>query len=313
MNEKILGLHHVTAIAGDAQRNYDFYTQVMGLRLIKKTVNFDDPSTYHFYFGDYEGTPGTILTFFPWSGMLGGMYGTGEAAAVSFSVPEGSLDFWIKRLSENGIKVAAAQERFGQKLIRFSDPDGMGVELIIAADTRPPYVHGVFTPETAVRGFHNVTLRLTDQAPTAEVLTGLFGYTLLGQEGEYHRYATGAVAQAATVDILVQPSEKRAVQGTGSIHHVAFRVSDDQMQLRFRRRIVEAGFHITPQIDRDYFHSLYFRERGGVLFEIATDNPGFTVDEPLESLGSSLRLPRQHEPQRQYIERVLPELKENRA
>jgi len=304
MENKITGIHHITAIAGDAKRNFDFYTKVLGLRFIKRTVNFDDPQTYHFYFGDEQGSPGTILTFFPWgSSVRQGKRGAGMATEIGYAVPEGSFDFWIKRFEEHNVIYNKPAERFGEKYLTFLDPDGLKLELVIppVADDRKPYETAEVKSEVATRGFYNVTLTLNDIKPTAAVLTDIFGYRLIGQEGNRYRYATDAIHTANSIDLVELPHENRGIGAGGTVHHIAFRVKDDATQMAFREKIVQLGFHITPQIDRNYFHSLYFREPGGVLFEIATENPGFTVDEPLEELGKNLKLPFQYEPQRKKI------------
>jgi len=305
MNNQILGIHHITAIAGDAKRNFDFYTKVLGLRFIKRTVNFDDPQTYHFYFGNEEGSPGTILTFFPWgSAVRQGRRGSGMATEIGYTVPEGSFDFWIKRFEAHNVIYNKPSERFGEKYLVFLDPDGLKLELIIpkTADNRKPYVTAEVGADVATRGFYNTTLTLTNIKATAEILTQVFGYELIAQEGNRYRYATTAIETANIIDLVELPNEQRGLGAGGTVHHVAFRVKDDATQMAMREVIEKLGHHITPQIDRNYFHSLYFREPGGVLFEIATDNPGFTVDEPLEELGQNLKLPAQYEPQRKKIE-----------
>lgn len=307
MTNTILGIHHITAIAGDAKRNFDFYTKILGLRFIKKTVNFDDPHTYHFYFGDNEGTPGSILTFFPWgSAIRQGKRGAGMATEIGYSVPAGSLDFWMKRFAEHNVIYNKPAEKFGQKYLTFLDPDGLKFELVeVADDNRKPYVTAEVTEAVATRGFFNTTLTLNNAAPTAHILTEVFGYKLVAKEVNRYRYAIDAVGTANVIDIVELPSENRGIGAGGTIHHIAFRVKDDAAQMFFHEKISKMGLHITPQIDRNYFHSLYFREPGGVLFEIATDNPGFTVDEPLEELGKSLKLPAQYEMQRANIEKHL--------
>jgi len=305
MEDKILGIHHITAIAGDAKRNFDFYTKILGLRFIKRTVNFDDPQTYHFYFGDEEGNPGTILTFFPWGkSVRQGQRGAGMATEIGYAVPEGSFDFWIKRFEENNVIYNKPAKRFGEQYLTFLDPDNLKLELIIPAtpDSRKPYETGDITAAVATRGFYNTTLTLNDIKPTAAILTDIFGYKLIGQEVNRYRYATDSIDTANIIDLVELPTEKRGIGAGGTVHHVAFRVKDDATQMAFREKIEAAGLHITPQIDRNYFHSVYFREPGGVLFEIATDNPGFTVDEPLEELGKNLKLPAQYEPLRKKIE-----------
>ena len=310
MENRILGLHHITAIAGNAKRNLDFYTKVLGLRLVKKTVNFDDPGTYHFYFGNENGTPGTILTFFPWEGIRQGVNGAGMASEIGYSVPLDSLDFWSDRLKHYKVSHDEPTEKFGEKYISFRDPDGLKINLIASAtaDTRKPWQTDELNADVATKGFHNVTLLLKEVAPTAKILTDIFGYKLLKQEGIYYRFKTDAIENASIVDIIEAPGAGRGVVAGGTNHHVAFRVNDDNILMDYRERIEGVGLNITPKIDRDYFFSLYFREPGGVLFELATDNPGFTKDEPLEQLGTHLKLPKQYEDARIKIEKVLPVL-----
>ena len=305
MENKILGLHHITAIAGGAKRNFDFYSKVLGLRFIKKTVNFDDPGTYHFYFGDEVGSAGTILTFFPWgAGIQQGRKGSGMGTEIGYSVPKGSLDFWQKRFEQYNVIYNKPAEKFGEKYLTFLDPDGLKLELIESKteDNRKAWETDEVKADVATRGFHNITLTLNNIKPTAAVLTEIFGYKLIDQDVNRYRYATDAVENAAIVDLVELPEEKRGLNANGTVHHVAFRVKNDEILMKFREKIEEYGLQITPQIDRQYFHSLYFREPGGVLFEIATDNPGFTVDESLEELGQNLKLPAQYEPQRAAIE-----------
>lgn len=310
MAEGILGLHHITAIAGDAQRNYDFYTKVLGMRLVKKTVNFDDPGTYHFYFGDEIGSPGTILTFFPWPRVKQGQNGAGMATDIGYAVPVDSLEFWEARLDQYQIPHSGQEERFGEKTLRFADPDGLVLSLIAVQEdgSRKGWQTPEISPEHAIRGFHTVTLTLRNNQATASILTELFEYRLVGKEGNISRYQTDAVGQAAFVDLLEWPDAPRGINAGGTNHHVAFRVKDEQALMDIRQKVVARGLHITEKIDRDYFYSLYFREPGGVLFEIATDNPGFAVDESVENLGTSLRLPSRYEEIRERIEEALPEL-----
>lgn len=308
MENKILGLHHITAIAGDAKSNFDFYSKVLGLRFIKKTVNFDDPGTYHFYFGDEVGSAGTILTFFPWgAGIQQGRKGSGMATEIGYSVPKGSLDFWQKRFEQYNVIYNKPAEKFGEKYLTFLDPDGLKLELIESKtdDNRKAWETDEVKADVATKGFHNITLTLNNIKPTAAILTDIFGYKLIDQDVNRYRYATDAVENAAIVDLVELPEEKRGLNANGTVHHVAFRVPNDEVLMKFREKIEEYGLQITPQIDRQYFHSLYFREPGGVLFEIATDNPGFTVDESLEELGQNLKLPAQYEPQRAAIEEHL--------
>ncbi|WP_256009935.1 ring-cleaving dioxygenase [Desertivirga xinjiangensis] len=310
MEDKILGLHHITAIAGGAKRNFDFYTRVLGLRLVKKTVNFDDPYTYHFYYGDKVGTPGTILTFFPWEGIGTGRRGTRQVTEIGYSVPENSLDFWLKRFEQNNITYNKTSEKFGEQYLTFLDPDGLKFELIVPknTDSRTPWETDQVAADVATRGFHNVTITTNKLQPTADVLTEIFGYKLLEQHVNRYRFITDASENAAIVDVVEAQGEGIGHVAGGSVHHVAFRVKDDQVLMRFRDKIVEKGHHITEKIDRNYFYSLYFREPGGVLFELATDNPGFAIDESVEELGSGLKLPAQYETRREDISSKLPKL-----
>lgn len=311
MENKILGLHHITAIAGNAQRNYDFYTKTLGLRMVKKTVNFDDPQTYHFYFGDKTGTPGSILTFFPWERVKKGKNGVGMATEIGYSVPEGSLDFWKKRFEKNGVEFGKTREQFGEKYLPFRDPDGLNLKLVVPKhqDDRDAWETDEIKSDVALKGFHSVTLTLYNVGPTAGILTDIFDYELEEKEDDFYRYKTKAVENAAIVDIHEDPTAERGINAGGTNHHIAFRVKDEETQMYFREKIIEKGLQITEKIDRDYFFSLYFREPGGVLFEIATDSPGFTRDENQEELGSSLKLPVQYEGSRDRIEKLLPELK----
>ncbi|MBK5193343.1 MAG: ring-cleaving dioxygenase [Flavobacteriaceae bacterium] len=312
MENKILGLHHITAIAGDAQRNYDFYTKVLGLRMLKKTVNFDDPKTYHFYFGDGVGTPGSILTFFPWPGVKQGENGAGMATGIGYSVPEGSLEFWKERFEKFNVPHNGISKKFGEDVLAFQDPDGLNLELIVPEnkDVRRPWETAAVKAKVAIKGFHNVTLTLKDHKATAEILTDVFGYELVGTENNLVRFKTNAVENAAIVDILEDPKAGRGQNAGGTNHHVAFRVKDEETLMAFREKVMQKGLQITEKINRDYFFSLYFREPGGVLFEIATDNPGFATDETVEELGSSLQLPDRYKGARAQIEKALPELKQ---
>ena len=310
MKNNISGIHHITAIAGNAQRNYDFYTKVLGLRMVKRTVNFDDPDTYHFYYGNETGEPGTILTFFPWEGIAQGRSGTGLATEIGYSVPAGSLEFWAERFREHSIKSGPAEERMGETWLPFSDPDGLNFSVIVptTTDDRIAWTTPDIGSAVAAKGFHSVTLTLKSIAPTAGVLTDIFGYTLQRQEGTRYRFVTAAAGAAGIVDLIEAPKEVRGLSGSGTNHHVAFRVPDEATQGEFREKILSKGLQITPKINRDYFYSVYFREPGGVLFELATDNPGFTVDEPKAELGDHLKLPVQYEPMRASIEKRLPAL-----
>lgn len=305
MENQILGLHHITAIAGDAKRNFNFYSKILGLRFIKKTVNFDDPGTYHFYFGDEVGSAGTILTFFPWGeGIQQGRKGSGMATEIGYSVPKGSLAFWQERFEKYNVIYNKPAEKFGEKYLTFLDPDGLKLELIESKtdDDRKAWETEEVKSEVATRGFHNVTLTLNSIKATAAILTEIFGYKLIDQDVNRYRYATEAVPNAAIVDLVELTDEKRGHVANGSVHHVAFRVKNDEILMHFREKIEAYGLSITPQIDRQYFHSLYFREPGGVLFELATENPGFMIDEPLEELGQNLKLPAQYESRRTEID-----------
>jgi len=311
MENKILGIHHVTAIAGSAKRNHNFYTRVLGQRLVKKTVNFDDPQTYHFYFGNEVGTPGTILTFFPWGDEVQmGRRGVKQVTEVGLSVPSGSLDFWKKRLQDHNVIYNNVAEKFGESYLTLLDPDGLKLELTVPnlPDARTPWETGEVTGEHAIRGFHHVTITTKQIDATARILTDVFGYRLAQQEVNRYRFVTDAVTQAAIVELVEAAGEAEGRVGGGSVHHVAFRVANEAVLMHFREKIAALGMNITGKIDRNYFYSLYFREPGGVLFELATDNPGFLTDEGVVELGSGLMLPPQYENHRARIESVLPSL-----
>ncbi|MEO6916765.1 MAG: ring-cleaving dioxygenase [Chitinophagaceae bacterium] len=310
MLDNILGLHHLTAIATDAKRNQDFYTKVLGLRLVKKTVNFDDPGTYHFYFGDEVGTPGSILTFFPWKGAARGQAGPGMATNIGYSVPAGSLDFWEARFTELHVKHSQIENKLGEATLSFEDPDGLKLALIVSStdDKRQPWTTREVESQNATKGFHNVTLTLRKPEATAEILTNVFGYRFQKQEGKTSRFITDAMETASIVDLVEAPEQAQGRNAAGTNHHVAFRVKDEKTLMEYREKIASRNLQITPKIDRDYFFSLYFREPGGVLFELATDNPGFAKDETVEKLGSGLMLPKQYESSRTAIEKNLPPL-----
>ncbi|HKB58115.1 MAG TPA: ring-cleaving dioxygenase [Lacunisphaera sp.] len=310
MNTKVNGLHHITAISSDVTRNMQFYTRVLGLRFVKKSVNQDDPGTYHLYYGDYAGSPGTILTFFPWAGLRRGRPGSGQAYATGFSVPAGTLPYWQKRFNEFKVETAAIEKRFDDEVLPFFDTDGLRLELVATSETdiRVPAPSTEVPAENAIRGFHSSTLGLTDAAPTAAVLTGSMGYRQIAQAGHRTRYATGPGGPGTYVDLHVDPALPRGLNGAGTIHHVAFRVPDDATQNAARAQLLESGLHVSPVIDRAYFKSIYYREPGGVLFEIATDQPGFAIDEPVETLGARLSLPPHLEPHRAEIEAALPKI-----
>ncbi|PWG63509.1 VOC family protein [Spiribacter halobius] len=309
--DRVGGIHHVTAIAGDPARNVAFYTGVLGLRLVKRTVNFDDPGTWHLYYGDGAGSPGTILTFFPYPGLPAGRHGTGQAVEVAFSVPEAAFAFWLDRLVRERVDFDGPEERLGQKLVRFRDPDGLQLELV--ADPQAPDAAGwdgmPVAPAHAVRGFHSVTLWQQGYERTARVLEEALGYRAAAEEGSRFRFtARGDAAPGRLVDLRCLPDFWRGGPGAGTVHHIAFRAADDAAQAAVRERLVAAGVDVTPVLDRRYFRSIYFREPGGVLFEVATDPPGFAVDEPPERLGTELQLPPWLEPRWQAIAGRLPPL-----
>jgi glyoxalase family protein len=307
------GIHHVTAIAGDPLKNFDFYTRDLGLRFVKKTVNFDDPSTYHFYYGDKTGSPGSILTFFPWAGVPAGRRGVGETHQTAFRVPLRSLGYWTQRFIEKGIAHEGLEKRFGEPVLPFTDPDGMALALIgvAGAENEPGWSNGDIPSEHAIRGFQGVTLLLDSADKTAAILTDVFGYREVAREGSVIRFAAAGDANDTVVDIYEAKGFLRGGQGRGSVHHIAFRAADDEQQAAMAEKLIRThGQHPTEQKDRNYFRSIYFREPGGVLFEIATDIPGFAVDEPVETLGRDLKLPKFLEPHRKEIENVLPALEE---
>jgi glyoxalase family protein len=310
MSSSILGLHHVTAIAGDPQINIDFYVGVLGLRLVKKTVNFDDPSTYHLYYGDGLGRPGTIMTFFPWPGVRCGTLGSGQTSATAFSVPEHSLDFWRQHLEESLVR-ADAIESFGVPGLAFTDPEGLRLELLASArpgDGREPWEGSSVPEEHAIRGFDGVTMLHADSVATEHLLRDAMGFRKLRVDGQRVRYESGGGGSGTFVDLLHNPDAVPGRVAGGSVHHVAFRVPDDDAQAAWQQRLSDAGQPTTEVMDRLYFHSVYFREPGGVLFELATDNPGFATDESVEELGTGLRLPPWFESARDRIEQQLPSL-----
>jgi glyoxalase family protein len=310
MNDTVKGIHHITAIAGNAKKNFDFYTGVLGLRLVKKTVNFDDPHTYHFYYGDKVGTPGTILTFFPWEGITTGRRGARQVTEIGYSVPEGSLDFWLRRFEDHNVIYNKPAEKFGEQYLSFLDPDGLKIELTVPKkpDNREPWTTNEVDTANATRGFHHITITSNKIEATAKILTDVFGYKLLEQHVNRYRFITDAVENAAIVDLVEIPAEITGHVAGGSVHHVAFRVENEEVLMQYREKIANLGLHITDKIDRNYFYSLYFREPGGVLFELATENPGFATDETVEQLGNGLKLPAQYEPIRDEIERTLPKI-----
>jgi len=304
---RLHGIHHITAIASDPQRNVDFYTQILGLRFAKRTVNFDDPSTYHLYFGDRTGRPGTAITFFAWPGARRGSRGTGQVIAASFAIPSGSLDFWKSRFEERHIFSEQLPSRFEASAIRLTDPDGLPLELIEAEqlDDIDLKYESEAPNKFAIHGFHAPTLEVQQAKPTKELLKNL-GFELIAEEKARRRFSLNSKSTSAQVDLIERADGQFGVNSAGTVHHIAFRSADEKEQLRWRQKLLELGLHVTPVIDRFYFHSIYFREPGGILFEIATEGPGFTVDESVEHLGENLKLPPQYEEHRAEIERVLP-------
>ena len=305
------GLHHVTAIAGDPQRNLDFYTGVLGLRLVKVTVNFDDPRVYHLYYGAGAGTPGTILTFFPWPRVKQGRQGAGQAAAVALAIPATALGPWIERLIGRGVRFTGPARRFGEQVLAFRDPDGLALELVAVGEESAGdgWAGGAVPAEQAIRGLHSVTLWAAAIDETAAFLNGTLGFRPEAEEGGVRRYATGGGGAGALLDVRPTPGFWPGVVAGGTIHHVAWRAPDDGRQRAWRDLVAARGGDVTPVRDRHYFRSIYFHEPGGALFEIATDPPGFAVDEPVERLGSGLRLPPHLEAQRDEIAGRLPPLR----
>jgi glyoxalase family protein len=338
--EGVLGIHHITAIARNPQRNIDFYSGLMGLRLVKLTVNFDDPTTYHLYYGNSLGRPGTILTFFPWSEAPTGYRGTGQVTAISFLIPSNSMTYWIDRLKSNGISFVGPSKRFSDEFVSFHDPDGLMLELISPSSNDPQgqqllqqtdndiWKESPISKEHAIRGFHSATLSEEGYERTASLLTDTMGFKLLAKDNKEDRFRFGILEKnnnnheansgstessksiGSFVDIVCQPEISRGYIGIGTVHHIAWRAANDRHQIDLRKRIVEeAKLNPTPVIDRTYFHSVYFREPGGILFEIATDPPGFAIDERPEDLGKHLKLPQWLEPVRGKLEQLLPPVK----
>jgi len=307
--DRVNGLHHITAIAGPAQENLDFYAGVLGMRLVKRSVNQDDPGTYHLFYADAEGHPGSDLTFFPWPQMAGPRPGHGLAMEVGLEVPVGSLGYWTDRLERYGTRVAREEQRFGQTLASFDDPHGLRVALVEAGTTRSfaPWQGGPVPPERQVRGLFSARVWERAAGPTAAFLIDAMGFTRIAEEHGWIRY--GIPGAVGVLDVRETPEARRGAWGVGTVHHLAWRVDDDAHQMTMRGRVEAAGAHATPVIDRFWFKSVYFREPGGVLFELATDGPGFAVDEDANRLGETLVLPPWLEDQRQAIENVLPPLR----
>ena len=305
------GIHHVTAIAGPARRNLEFYTKALGMRLVKRTVNFDDPGTYHLYYGDQAGAPGTILTFFPWAHVAPGRLGVGETQETMFRVPETAIGYWTHRLIELGVPHETPVKRFGETVLPFKDPDGMRLALVgvNGIEVTPGWSGDGIAAENAIRGFHGVSLLLEDASPTGAILTDVLGFAEAGREGSQIRFRAEGNEPGGIVDIHAAGGFLPARMGAGSVHHIAFRAEGDEAQAAMVAKLAENHrIRATEQVDRNYFRSVYFREPGGILFEIATDEPGFAVDEAVAELGRSLKLPPALEARRAEIEAVLPDL-----
>lgn len=309
MTHPILGLHHVTATVGDAQADLDFCIDLLGMRLVKKTVNFDNHDVYHFYYGDERGAPGTIWTTFPYKekGVRVGSKGAGQIVTTSFSVPASSLGFWRSRLGERGVEVRDTDTGFGEDALQFADPSGLWFELVGSdRDDRRPWTGSGVGPEAAIRGLHGVTMVVRSIGHTLELMTGLLGYQVVSETGNRTRVAAGGSRPGHTIDVIVDPAADAAANGLGTVHHVAMAISTDDEQLRLREELLRMGLRVTEVRDRCYFNSIYFREPGGVLFEVATIQPGFTIDEDVSSLGRGLKLPPWEEKYRPSIEANLP-------
>ncbi|MGI9352577.1 MAG: VOC family protein [Rhizobiaceae bacterium] len=310
MLQEIKGLHHVTSMADDANANNRFFTNVLGLRRVKKTVNFDRPDVYHLYYGDEVGTPGSVMTYFPFPGMARGEKGAGEVGVTAFSVPEGALSYWESRLSNLAIKGVEVSERFGEKRLNLSGPDGDEFALVETRDdARRPWINANIPEGVAIRGFHSTSMRLNDNAAMQELLE-FMNYELIDQSGNVSRLAVTGGNGAHILDLDASPSARQSNQGAGSVHHVAFSVEDRAAQLKVRDALLDTGYSVTPVIDRDYFWAIYFRTPGGILFEIATNEPGFDRDEDTEELGLALKLPTQHEHLRAELEKHLDPIKD---
>jgi glyoxalase family protein len=304
MLKQINGLHHVTSMASDAYENNRFFTQVLGLRRIKKTVNFDAPDVYHLYYGDEEGTPGSVMTYFPFPGMERGRPGTGEVGTTAYSVPKNSLGFWEKQFEENNVKLLGREERFGENRLEFAAPDTDRFALVETDDARAPWTGANIPSEHAIRGFHSASIRLQDDGSMRELLR-FMNYQQVEEKNGITRMAIEGGNGAHVIDLERLPSASPSVQGAGSVHHVAFSVDDREAQKEVRKALLDTGYQVTPVIDRDYFWAIYFRTPGGVLFEVATNEPGFDRDEAKAHLGENLKLPTQHEHLRPLLEKTL--------
>ncbi len=298
-----MGTHHITAIVGDPQENVDFYASVLGLRLVKKTVNFGDKVRYHLYFGNEEGSPGTLITFFAWPGAENGKVGDGEVGVSSYVVPVGAIEFWKNRLEKFEIPYTET-ERFGEQYLQFQDPHGLLLEIVEREEGSPnKWEFGGVTEDVAIKGLGGATLYSAKSAETAEVLSNVLGLELVGEEGDYIRFKSAS--ELGNVIDIKTTSFGKGQQGPGVVHHIAWRTKDDTEQLAWKSFVEENGFKVTPVKDRNYFKAIYFREPGGTLFEIATDPPGFARDESLDTMGEKLMLPKQFEDEREELENIL--------
>ncbi|CAH2717371.1 Putative ring-cleaving dioxygenase MhqO [Neobacillus rhizosphaerae] len=302
--QKTAGIHHITAMVNDAQRNIDFYAGVLGLRLVKKTINFDRPEVYHLYFGNETGQPGSVITFFPWAKQLKGRIGTGQVGVTSYMIPKGSVQFWENRLRKFGIEFTSSN-RFGETYLKFNDPDGLQLELT-ERDEGPmnTWNFGGVLAENAIKGFGGAVLFSAQPHKTTDVLENILGLECIGQEKEFLRFKTGEHL-GNTIDIQLNPSV-RGLMGAGTVHHIAWRAKDEEDHQRWRLLLLEKGYYPTEILDRNYFKAIYFHEEGGILFEIATEPPGFAVDEPVDELGKKLILPSWLESKREELEETLP-------
>jgi glyoxalase family protein len=308
MIDQIKGLHHVTSMAASAGTNNKFFTDTLGLRRVKKTVNFDSPDTYHLYYGDEIGSPGSVMTYFPFAHIARGRPGTGEVGTTLFSVPEGSFGFWTDRLGKAGAEGIKADTAFGENRLHFAGPDGDGFALVeVKDDARKQFIGNGISEDHAIRGFHSASLRLRDEGATAELLK-FMGYEERDNKDGVLRLGMPGGNGADVIDIETMPNIARANLGAGSVHHIAFAVENRAKQLEVRKALMDTGYQVTPVIDRDYFWAIYFRTPGGVLFEIATNEPGFDRDEDTAHLGEALKLPMQHEHLRSALEQHLEPL-----
>ena len=314
MGQLITGIHHVTAIASGAQKNIDFYCGILGLRLVKQTINFDAPEVYHFYYGDEAGNPGSILTFFPYERLVRGRHGKGMLNTTAFSVPLASLDYWLERLKRYNIEYKTPQVRFEQEIVvYFEDEDGLGLELIFNdKDTRAGYANGYIPEEYAIKGFYNVEIWEEGYERTAGLLTEQLDHMLIAEKGNRFRFAA-TNNPGNYIDVVCSPDSMRGLSGSGTVHHLAFATPNQETQSAVRLKIVKRMLNPTPVLDRNYFTSIYFREPGGVLFEVATSGPGFAIDEPGDHLGEALKLPEQFEPRRKELEKTLTPITFNDA